>query len=298
MNVYLSAGGKDQVPGDLIARWVLRSDLAPVPRTVELSVQVKQGMAERLKVGASIWTGRELLEYEIVAAKGEKVGGIVQDLDQVGALSITAMLKSCVQITYLRERAVVMEKATLGEIYRACGAKTAISDDFQIDRFVCLRGMVPSFWVTQALQEEGAALLFRDNRLAVKRLADLLKQEPVAKIGQSDTTDAIDSAFLERHSIPSFISTDDTGAFVMGDMDQTRTVRFLPRASERVLRNCSRVLVVRRVVDSDLAQHIIAGDVVDVGGEKFVVITAAHEMRAKDAITETSSRFWVGNLSR
>lgn len=296
MNLYLSAGGKDQVPGDLIGRWISRSDLAPVPRTVEFSVQAKEGMAERMKVGASVWTGRELLEYEIVAAKKELFGGIVQDRDQVGAISVTALLKSVVQITYLRSRAVVRNRATLGEIYRSCGATAAIADDFQVDRFSCFRGQVPSFWITQALQEEGAALVFRDNRLSVKRLKDLVAQDPVQRIGQTDSTDSAESQFIERHSVPSFISTDDAGAFVKGDLDLTRGVRFLPRTSERALRNSTRVLVVRRVVDSDFAQQIIAGDVIEVNQERHVVITAAHQFVQNGGITETLSRFWVGGL--
>lgn len=297
MNVYLAAGGKDQIPGDLIGRWVLRSDLAPVPRTVELTVQSKEGMAERLRVGASIWTGRELLEYEIVNAKQTKIGGIVQDKDQVGAIVVTALLKQCVGITYLRVRAVVLEATTLGEIYRACGATAAIADDFQIDRFSCLKGQVPSFWVAQALQEESSALVFRDNRLSVARLRDLLKQEPVDRIGQSDSTDTSESEFVERHSIPSFFSVGDDGAVVMGDMDVARGVRFLPRTPERVLRNATKVLVTRRIIDSDLAQQIGAGDVLDINGTRMVVVTAAHEMRAEDGRTATSSRFWMGGAS-
>lgn len=297
MNVYLAEGGKDQIPGDLIGRWVLRSDLAPVPRTVELTVQSKEGMADRLRVGASIWTGRELLEYEIVSAKQEKVGGIVQDKDQVGAIVVTALLKPCAGITYLRDRAVVLENATLGAIFRSCGAKAAISDDFQIERFTCLKGQVPSFWIAQALQEESAALVFRNNRLGVKRLTDLLAQEPADTIGQSDSTDASESEFIERHSIPSFFSTDESGAFVMGDMGVARGVRFLPRTPERALRNSTKVLVTRRVVESELAQQINAGDVLDINGEKLVVVTAAHVMHAKDGITETSSKFWMGGAA-
>lgn len=294
MNVFLAAGGQDQIPGDLIVRWVARSDLTPVPRTVEITLQAKDGMEERVQVGKSIWTGRELLEYEVVKAKTEMIGGVVQDKDQIGGIAVTALLKSCVGITYVRERAVVLERATLGQAYRACGATIPFAEDFQLERFTCLRGQVPSFQVTQALQEEGAALVLRDDRLSAKRLSDLLAQEPVDRIGQTNSTDGGESEYLERHNIPSFYSTDDSGAVVMGDFDAARGVRFLPRTSARALRNATRVLVVRRVVDSDLAEQIIAGDALEIDGQRLVVVTAAHQMQAKDGITETSSRFWVG----
>lgn len=298
MNVYLSEGGRDQLPGDLIGRWVLRSDLAPIPRTLEVTVLSKDDMADRMAVGKSLWTGRELLEYEIVSSRVEKVGGMVQDKDQVGGIHVTALLKQCVGITYIRDRAVVLEGATLGAVFRSCGSKAAIADDFQIDRFTCLRGQVPSFQVAQALQEEGAALVFRNGRLAVKRLHDLMAQEPIDRIGQTDPTDGGESEFIERHSIPSFLSTDDNGAFVMGDFDVSRGVRFLPRTSERALRNATKVLVTRRVVDSDLAEQINAGDMLDIDGERVLVITAAHSMQAKDGITETSTRLWVGGMAK
>lgn len=298
MNIYLSDGGRDQIPGDLILQWRARSDLAPVPRTVEFTVNSKDGVAERLAVGNSIWTGYELLEYEIVKAKQEKIGGLVQDKDQIGGISVTALLKSCAPITYLRERAVVLERIKLGEVYRSCGATTAISDDFQLDRFSCLKGQVPSFMIAQALQEESAALVFRDGRLSVRRISDLLAQKPIDGIGQTDSTDASDSEFLERHNVPSFFSTNDDGATVMGDMSVARGVRFLPRTSERSLRNATRVLVVRRTVDADLAQQVQAGDVLDLNGIKMVVVTAVHTMEAKDGITETGSRFWMGGAAR
>lgn len=297
MNVYLSSGGRDQLPGDLIARWVLRSDLAPVPRTVEFTVRAMEGMKDRLKVGTSFWTGYEMLEYEVVQAKQEKLGGAVQGDEQVGAINVTAALKTCVGVTYLRERAVVLENATLGEVYRSCGGRVAIGDDFNVARFSCLKGQVPTFLIAQALQEESAALVLRKERLSVKRLHDLLAQEPVDGIGQTDSTDASESEFVERHSIPSFISTNDDGAAVLGDMSVARGVRFLPRTPERSLRNATRVLVVRRVLDADMAQQINAGDVMDLNGERLAVVTAAHMMRAKDGNTETSSRFWLGGMA-
>ena len=297
MNVFLSEGGRDQVPGDLIARWVLRSDLTPVPRTLELTVLAKDGMEERVAVGKSIWTGYELLEYEVVAARKEMVGGVVQDLDQVGGINITALLKSCVGITYVRERAVVLERAMLGEVYRSCGATAAIAEDFQVDRFTCLRGEVPSFQIAQILQEEGAALVLRSGRLSVKRLHDLMAQEPVDRIGQTNSTDGGESEYLERHNIPSFYSTDDTGAIIRGDFSAARGSRFLPRTSARALANATKVLVTRRVVDSELAQQILAGDVLDIEGQRLIVITAAHAMTANDGITETTSRFWMGGMA-
>lgn len=298
MNVYLQPEGRDELPADLIHRWVLRSDLAPVPRTVEMTLQIKEGIQERLAVGRTFWTGKEMLEYEVTKAVQHKGSAVVQGSDQLATFSITALLAPCARIAYRRDRAVVRRNTSLGELFRECGAAVAIGNDFPVDRFSCFVGQVPSIQLAKALQEEGAALVFRDKRLSVVRLADMMRQEPVDYIGQTDSTDHTDSEFLERHEIPAFFSTDDDGNFVFGDFSRTRAVRFHPRADERTLRNCTRVMVTRRVVDSRMAQQIKAGDVLDINGERLAVITAAHAMEKRQGVSEMSSRFWLGSPAR
>ncbi len=297
MNVYLTKGPKDQIPGDLMYHWVLRSDLAPIPRSVEFTVQLMDGLAEKLAVGARIWTGREVLEYQIVKSEGIEMSAVVQGKDQVKGLKITALLASCVGISYVRERAVIRYGATLGEIYRACGTQVSIGGDFTVNRFVCLRGQTPSYGIARAMQDEAAALIFRDGRLSFMRLNDMMKQKPADDIGQTDSTNHIDSEFIERHTIPSFYSLADDGSFVMGDFDVVRDVAFIPYSDERTLRNASKVLVTRRIIPSDMAQQILAGDILKVGPDNFAVITAAHSMIRKDGITESNTKFWVGNTS-
>lgn len=286
------------LPGDMVIRWVLRSDLAPVPRSVEMTIYVKNGIEDRLRVGSRFWTGRELLEYEVVKVERNQGSGVIQGKDQLAAFTVTALLASCVRVSFRRDRPIIRERASLGDIYRACGATAAIGDDFQVARFSCFTGQVPSFYIAQALQEEGAVLVFRDNRVYTKRLSDLFTQEPVDQIAQADSSDRIESEYLERHEIPNFYSVDDSGNFVFGDFARTRAIRFLPMTDDRSLINCSRVLVTRRIVDSHMAQQIAAGDILQVNNERLVVITAAHVMEANNGLSETSSKFWLGSISK
>lgn len=298
MNVYLAPNGQQQLPGDLIQSWILRCDMAPVPRTVEMVIQDRDGLRDKLAEGARFWTGRELLEYQVVKVKQDKPAAVVQGKDQLSAFSVTALLASCAQVAYRRPRAVIQEQASIGELYRACGASAAIADDIQIPRFACFAGQVPSFHLAQVMQEESAALVLRDGRLSIARIADLFRQEPKDVIGQTDSTDLIESEFLQRHEIPAFFSLDDSGGFVLGDFSRARQIQYLPRADERTLRNASRALVTKRVIDSEMAQQLSAGDVIEVGGEKLVIITAAHVMRASGGKTDASSKFWCGSLSQ
>lgn len=298
MNVYLKPNGQEQIPGDLILSWVLRSDLAPVPRTLEMTFQDRDGMHERLGEGARLWTGRELLEYRVVKIKKAKPVAVVQGKDQLSVYSVTALLASCAEVAFRRPRAVIMENSRIGALYRACGASAAISEDIPITRFSCFAGQVPSFHLAKVMQESAAVLVFRDGRLAIARIADLFRQEPKDVIGQTDSTDLIESEFLQRHEIPAFYSVAEDGSFVRGDFSLPRAIHYLPRSDELVLRNATRVLVTKRVIDSQMAQAIQAGDVIEVAGEKMVVITAAHSSQLNDGRTETASRFWTGVLSQ
>lgn len=297
MNVYLK-NGSDQLPGDLILEWINRSDLSTAPRSLELTVLAKDGLQQRLVEGASLWTGRENLEYAIVKVDKPTPAGVVRGGEQLQALKVTALLRNFRGLAYRRERAVIADGQTIGACFRACGAEIAIGNDFPVRRFACYAGEVPSFHLARALQEECAALVLRDGRLSAERLPELFRQAPKDITGQNDPSHLIESEFLQRHEIPAAFSLDAMGNFVRGNFDAGRTVAFIPRTDERVLRNMTRVLVTRRILDSQLAEEIIAGDAVEVAGEKLVVMTAAHRMTHREGGAITSvSRFWLGSLS-
>lgn len=296
MNVYLSENG-NQIPGELVLRWVSRSDLTPVPRTIEMTVKVTGDIQDKLKVGAFFWTGREMLKYEIIKVDRADPAGAVQGSEQLQAMTVTAFLASCARIGYRRATAVISVNQTLGAIYRACGATTQIGSDFNVARFSCLKGQVPSFALAVALQEESAALVLRDKKISVMRLSDLFTQQPIDAVGQADTSAMISSEFLERHEVPMYFSTDDKAASVMGASEEARTGIYWPRTDERTLRNMSRVLVLRKVVPAAMCQEIIAGDLMNIDGEKLVVMTAAHCFEQRDGTTDTKSRIWLGAMS-
>lgn len=296
MNVYLSDGG-NQLPGDVVQEWVLRSDLTPIPRTVEMTVKVTGDLQEKLKVGAFFWTGRENLKYEIVKVDRADPAGVVQGKEQLQAMTITGFLASCAQIGYRRATAVIAVDKTLGEIYRSCGASARIGDDFSVARFSCLKGQVPSFALAVSLQEQSAALVLRDKEISVKRLTDLFSQTPIDAVGQADTSAMIASEFLERHEVPMYFSTNGQGSSVMGADQDARTAVYWPRTDELTLRNMSRVLVLRKIVPAALCQEVVAGDLMTIDGEKLVVMTAAHRMTQRDGTTDSKSRIWLGAMS-
>ncbi len=295
MNIYLSEHG-DQLPGDVVVDWVSRSDLTPVPRSIESTVKLVDGLEKRLTVGSKIWTGRERLAYRIVKANRAPPLGEVQGKSQQQAMQITALLDSCASLAEPRAQAVVLSKASFSSVLRACGAYAPITSDFSVPRFSCLRGQAPAYALATILQEEGAAMVLRSGKLGVMRLTDLAKQAPVDDIGQVDSSAKIESDFLQLHEVPTYFSVADDGSVQVGPSAQSRSAYFMPRGDMRQLRNASCVLVRNLTVDSLLCQHIQAGDVLRVTGRNYVVITAAHSERYTNSAMESQSRLWLGSV--
>jgi hypothetical protein len=295
MNVYLSESG-DQLPTDVVIRWVSRSDLTPIPRSLEFTVKLIDGLEAKLKRGVTVWSGRENLAYKIVKTQKAPPLGEVQGKDQQQAMSVIALLASCAPLAEPLAQAVVMEDAAFSAILRSCGAYLRIGSDFSVPRFSCFRGTQPSYGVARVLQEEGAALVLVGGKLQVVRLTDLAKQAPMDDIGQVDSSAKVDSEFLELQQVPSFYSVGDTGAIVTGQMGESRVINLMPRGDQRQLRNASCVLVRTKTVDSQQCQQIQAGSVLSVGGENLVVITAAHAAMQKTGAMESTSRLWMGKL--
>ncbi|APQ14643.1 hypothetical protein BJP27_24020 (plasmid) [Pseudomonas oryzihabitans] len=296
MNLYLTKDG-EQLPGDLVLEGILRSDLAPVPRTLEFTVRLKDDLEQRLADGASVWAGREHLEYTIVHGDRSPPMGVVQNGTALQAKRYIAFLAGCKGLASPLSRAVIQANAPLSSIYLACGARVSIAKDFPVSRFAALVGDVPSVPIAVALQEEGAALVLRNGQLSIERLRNLMQQAPVQFLGQFDSSAYSESQLTEQHQIPMGFSINASGQAVRGDYSLSRRAAFRPHHDERMLRNLSCVLVRRRVLDSSMAQQYQAGDVLDINGAAQLVITAAHRFRQTEGRLDTTSRFWVGDLS-
>lgn len=295
MNIYLSESGS-QLPGDTVLSTVNRSDLTPVPRSVEFTVKLIDGMESRLVKGAKIWSGRENLAYRIVKTDKAPPVGQVQGKSQQQAMNVIALLDSCASLSEPLGKAVVQTKKSLAAAMRACGAYAAFGSDFSLPRFSCLRGQTPSYALATVMQEEGAVLVLKDGRLMATRLTDLAKQSPVDDIGQIDSTAKVESDLLQMHDIPTYFAVQDNGAVLQGPSGQSRSVCFMPRGDQRQLRNASCVLVRNLTVDSQLCQQIQAGHVLRVVGRNYIVITAAHAQRYNNGALESQSRLWLGSV--
>lgn len=283
------------IRGDYIVRAVLRTDLVPIPLSLELDVRVDQDSAERFDVGKSLFLGNGD-ELEIIKAeylqKGLATGGTL-----AAHRRVVAVLKAVAEVSYLKDKAIIKRDATLSDIYKACGATLkGIEGDFPVPRFVCLAGEVPTYHIARALQEAGGVVRWAEGKLAFKRVADLFDQEPVETLVPGATED-VASGFLERHDIPFFYSVDDDGEYVYGAREKTRTARFHPGAAEMDLRQMTDVLILSKRARLKYTEVLNAGDLVEIEEQDPLVILTAATLFAAAADGQQSrqlTRVWLG----
>ena len=294
--ILFLANGK-QIRGDLIRSAVIRSDLAPVPLTMEAEIRTDDDLLKQLAEGGALTLASgdvlRILKQEPSPSRQ------AQGMREMAGVKITAMLEACHTLAFVRERAIVKEGTSLAAIYRAAGAKiSGIEADFPVPRFTCPVGDTPSFSVARVLQEEGGVVRWKNGKLHFFRLSDLFKQKPILTLPENIGGD-VESGFLARHEVPSFFSVAPNGSVLLGARTKARTVQFSPHKDAQRLRNMSRCLIVAKTPKINLAGQVAAGDLVQiVGGMPLVVITAAHvfESGTDGDGSNQYTKLWLGRL--
>ena len=291
---------KDKViRGDFIVRAVLRSDLVPVPLTLEADIRADRETKAFFAVGKSIHTYQgddlEIIKSEYMPS------GKSQGNDEAAFVRIIAVLKHVKDVAFLKQRAIIKYNGTLAGAYRSAGATLrGISGDFSIARFVCLAGEVPSYHISRALQEAGGVVRWKGGKLEFVALNALFQQKPFDTIPNQNAED-VNSGFLERHDVPAFYSLDADGKFVMGNNSKPRSLRYQPSANEVALRNMTSCLVHEKTIRYQYAPAISAGDIINIEGAKpLVVMTAASlfEAGTDGGTPQQYTKLWLGRIER
>jgi hypothetical protein len=291
--IIVPQGSDIPLRGDLIISAVLRSDLTPVPASVELELRQSNEAAAALVEGNTVRVGPDGAEFTLVKVHAGEKSGAIQGDREVFSIKAVGLLKSCASIAQPLRRPVIMEGQTLGAIYRACGAQVRIESDFQVGTFACFAGMTPSFMIARVLQEEGGVLVHQSGRVQFRRLKELM-EAPAKSVMLQEAGAILSSEFLVRHAVPAVISTDPSGAAVRGSAASGHGFTYRPRADLRIANNMGLALMQRRRVDSGFSPERAAGDRIDIAGKAHVIITAAHVHEAEGGAQ--FSRFWLGEL--
>lgn len=295
MLLFLDDG--KQLRGDLIKSAVLRSDLAPVPLTLEAEIRADDALAKRLVEGKVLKLANGDALQIVMSERAPSRDA--QGRREMSAIRLTALLRDCHQVAFIRDRAIIKEGATLSAIYRATGATLrAITGDFPVARFTCLAGGTPAFFISRALQEEGGVVRWSRSRMQFFRLSDLFKQKVSMTLPENAGGD-IESGFLARHDVPSYFTLDQSGSFLRGSSTKARKSLFLPFSDASRLRNMSRCLVLFKTPKINFASQVSAGDLIAVqGAAPLVVMTAAHVFESGTDGTGANqyTKLWLGRL--
>lgn len=299
MILFLSNGR--QIRGDLIDQAILRSDLSPIPVTLEADIRAGDDDFEaRLQEGQLLKTVSGD-EFYIIKSERTSSRASLGDKELAG-FRITALLNCCLSVAYVRSRAIIKENATLSAIYRAAGASVpSIQSDFPVPRFYCPIGQTPTFHIARVLQEEGGVVRWKNSKLQFIRLQGILDGKVVRTLPETAALD-VNTGFLERHEVPWFFSLDEAGGVVFGNRDKPRSVQFSPFKNVQRLRNMTRCLIQRKTAKILYDINICAGDVIAfTGGTKYAVITAAHVFKSGSTdggATEAFTRLWLGEVEQ
>lgn len=295
--VLYPPGADAPIRGDLLVRMVFRTDLTPIPATVEFEVRKTLDTEKTLVEGAVVRVGADMAEFLLVKVAQREGGGAVQGDRPYSTINAVGILAACAPIAQRMQRAVVRESSSLGEIYRACGATLRIDSDFTVPLFSCFVGMVPSFEIAKVLQEEAGVLVYEAGRIKFRRLAEL-RDAPAQQTMAADQVQTTQSGFLERHVVPFAFTTSAAGAIVVGRRESARGAVYRPRGDQRIVNNLSVALVLRAKVRNGLMPGFNAGLRVDVAGAPHIAITAAHvyESGADGGAGDQYSQFWLGEV--
>lgn len=272
---------------------VLRTDLVPVPVSLELEVRHDDALEKQLAEGQKIYVTGKAIELQIIKSQIKQS----PQIPNRGMIQITAVLASCVAIGYRRQKAVILKSNSLGAIYKACGAKVNIKNDFTVPLFVSFLGQVPSEMIAKVLQEEAAVVRLSGKQLDCVRLADLMKQPPKLSLPQG-FGEQIESGFLERHLVPSFYSISSNRAVIKGNTKKIRAMQYTPRHSERAANNMTSALITKQVLNLSYDENYQAGDVFNIGNTPMAIVTAAHVYEAENEGEGGNqyTRLWLGEL--
>lgn len=287
------------IDGANIVTAVLRNALVPIPVTFEARIRIDETSAPFLLEGKELKVGNFQTPVTIKWVKDE-----VSSVYQAGMVQIRhiiALHSGTHEISHVTAKGLFIERTNLSTIYQACGSKSDIGKDFLVDKFYLNKGQYPSYQIQQICQEHGGVVRWipQSNTLEFTRISDLFRQQPTMGLNEQILTDqTVKSGLLERHEVPSYVSTDSNGTISKGNFDKTRNVIFTPDKSPSELNLMTDVLINAKKLPSHYAPEVNSGEIIKSGETLFVIITAVHSFQqnagAAGSGEESCSVFWLG----
>lgn len=286
--------------GDLITSVTLRTDLTPIPATVEITAKRTTETAEAIAEGKVVTVGGASIPMLILKTEGDKGSGAEQGGREIGDIKAYGILASCEALGRRLQRSIIREGSNFTEIYRAIGASALVDSDFAVPHFAAYIGALPTPEIARVLQEEAATVYYSNGSIRFRRLADLMAQ-PATVTFPKDRTEEIAAGYMEKHAMPFVFTTNPDGTFASTKREAARSVVYRPRADQRVMNNMSTALIQRRKLRQGLQPAWNAGMRVDVDSRRHIIITAAHTYSTaadEGEKGDQTTTLWLGEIVR
>ncbi len=296
MKIYLE---NDSVisGGDLISA-IYRTDLVPIPVSLELSVKLTKENHNFLQANKKLWT---VNETELVIVKAQIINTqSVKDGKRISAVHIIAVLSGCEPLIGVAKRATFLENTSVNQAYRALGAKVRLTNDIKLNQFICLKGQLPTERIALSLQKESAVIRHEQGKkISAIRLNELFKGE--SKLYDKSSVHWIDNPSLISHKNINYLSIDDDGSEIIGNVGQNSAVQYYPQADNRELQNLRRILITQGTMTRQYDEYLMAGKLIAISerNKPLVVLTSAHryDSGALGGKAVMASKAWLAEIS-
>lgn len=294
--MFIALEDGNLIPASDLVSATMRTDLIPVPVSLELVAQRTAKLEADLAVGKRLMLGTDAIPMVIVKSQVVKTQ-IIRDADTLGAIAVVAVLAGCEALIKPSPKAIILSGTSLAAACRACGGRSPFGTDIPLPEFVCLKGGMPTAEIARRLQEEGAAIRYRGGKMHGVRLPDLFSGQPVATFDASAVQWEDNDAVVNRQVV-SVVSLAVDGVTVYGDPSGVRPVVYRGGLDSRRAKNMERVLVTRGRMLRPSDDRLQAGELVQVGDRRLVILTAAHRIDtgALGGSSAMATKVWLAEL--
>ncbi|SDB86920.1 hypothetical protein [Acinetobacter boissieri] len=297
MKIYFDDGSL--ISASDLLKATLRTDLIPVPISLEFSTQKTEQLENKLKLGSIIQVGSIKVKLVIIKVIPLETQTLKEG-KPIGGIACVAIPQGCDALISARNHAVVLNDTSFNDAMRSCGVKMAMGSDLPLLSFVCLKGTISTTRFAWYAQQEAVVFAYSNHQLSVLKIDQLFKKEVVAYFDASAVV-WVNSEHLRNMGKSSYVSTDPDGSTVLGheDTKQDQAVIQQGGMSQRQLNNMNKVLLTKGTIIRPLNDQIYAGDLVEIDHKKYVVLTAAHvfDTGALGGPSVMASKFWLASLS-
>lgn len=281
----------------LLLSATLRTDLVPVPVTLEFSVKANATLKKNIVVGTEVFVTDKQIPIKIVDVRSLGTQTI-KDGERVEGITAIGVLSGCELLIERTNKAVIQYETSFGAAMRASGCKSAFDKDLPLPKFVLFRGHIPTDEIAVRAQEEAAVICYRHGKINALRIDQILGQDPIISLDPSAVVFK-DSPFLEKKQTPSFITIGHDGFTVEGELKDRKPSAFRALADSRITKNLEKVLLTRATILRPLDLSLFAGTTVQVGDRKMAILTSAHRVDtgALGGPSVMATKLWLAELS-